>query len=119
MTLDKEIEEAAKKLNELERLKTAQMKSLMVECASCHQGIKVGDVLVRLHQYYVEPYSCTGGDYWTLGDNPDRSFVCPHCNVTNRLFGHYSSSSYQLLRPYLKHETVYALEEKNWINTHA
>lgn len=33
-------------------------------------------------EYYVQPYSCTGGDYW---DHAEYAFVCSKCGVINRL----------------------------------
>lgn len=32
--------------------------------------------------WYVRPYSCTGGAYWTAGEG---AFICPECGFRNRL----------------------------------
>jgi hypothetical protein len=36
---------------------------------------------IRTH-WYVQPYSCTGGDYWNVGEG---NFYCPKCGHRNRL----------------------------------
>lgn len=116
--LNEDIEKAQKQLDKLKNKQDKQYKNIGVLCAKCGHGNKVKDITIRQHQYYVEPYGCTGGDYWTLGTNPDRSFICGKCNIVNRMFGYEDDSIYWILKPFLKHETVYELEEENWINNH-
>jgi hypothetical protein len=38
------------------------IKSL--ECSKCHAAYKIPETEILDIQYYVEPYSCTAGDYW-------------------------------------------------------
>jgi hypothetical protein len=104
---DEIIAKAEKALAEAKAAKHSQIGNIMVPCSSCEGGNQVKDMLVRVHEHYVDPYSCTGGDYWTWNENSDRSFICSHCGATNRLFGHYNPSSlYWLIKDYVKHEVV-------------
>jgi transposase-like protein len=104
---DENIAKAEKALAEARAAKRTQMENIMVPCTACGQGNRVGNMLVRIHEHYVHPYGCTGGDYWTWGKDSDRSFVCQHCETTNRLFGHYNESSlYWIIKDFVKHEPV-------------
>lgn len=49
-------------------------------CQRLSKIIKVD--YVQTH-WYTEPYSCTGGDYWNLGEG---RFICPKCGAVNRLY---------------------------------
>lgn len=116
--LKNKIMKQQKELNALLNAQAKQYRNLSICCAKCGIGNKVEDLVIREHQHYVAPYSCTGGDYWTLGDNPDRSFVCKNCGVTNRMIGSSNNSIYWLFKQYVKHELAYNLEDEKWINNH-
>lgn len=59
----------------------------MIKCDGfCREGcgaeFPVGDLTYIQTQFYVKPYSCTGGDYWKNGEG---QFKCPACGRINRL----------------------------------
>lgn len=43
----------------------------------------VSDLVYIQTRWYIEPYSCTGGDYWNMGEG---QFVCPKCGAKNSLY---------------------------------
>lgn len=47
-------------------------------CGKSHQVSKL--TLIQTH-YYVRPYSCTGGDYWNMGE---KQYECPSCGERMR-----------------------------------
>jgi hypothetical protein len=54
----------------------------MLPCVACNKKCLIANVTLYQTHWYVEPYSCNGGDYWNKGEC---QFVCHHCNVLNRL----------------------------------
>lgn len=61
----------------------------MIKCDSvvardpgCGREFPVGELTYIQTQFYVKPYSCTGGDYWKNGEG---RFKCPACGRINRL----------------------------------
>lgn len=54
-----------------------------VTCTHCKQKTKVRSITVIQTHWYVQPYSCNGGDYWNAGE---RQYNCPKCGQRNRDF---------------------------------
>jgi ribosomal protein L37AE/L43A len=50
------------------------------KCPLCEKGTQIGRLDLVVIKFYVRPYSCTGGDYWTEGDKPEYKVHCPKCN---------------------------------------
>lgn len=77
-----------------------------IRCKECDKRTKIRNLPFIYHQWYVEPYSCTGGDYHRTDlENPYS--ICPECKTTIPL---------KELKPYEKifKETLY---EKNGVFT--
>lgn len=56
------------------------------QCATgkgCGELTSIKDLTYIQTHWYVEPYSCTGGDYWRPGEG---AFICPKCGHRNRLY---------------------------------
>lgn len=53
-----------------------------VQCNHCKKRTPVKRLTYIQEHYYVEPYGCTGGDYWKQSEG---RFLCPFCNYENRL----------------------------------
>lgn len=64
------------------RVKKAR-RLLPVRCNHCGVHTPVGEMEYIQTLWYVKPYSCTGGDYWSEGEG---CFACPACGYENRLF---------------------------------
>lgn len=62
-------------------------KSCSIATRPCGKLITTRDVDVIQNWYYIRPYSCTGGDYWTF-EEEDKEFRCPHCYHINRVRYH-------------------------------
>lgn len=79
-------------------------KAILVKCESncygkgCGAKFTIGRLTYIQTFYYVEPYSCSGGDYWLEDEG---MFDCPKCNHRNRL---YDRKHIQELRSYFKNE---------------
>lgn len=74
----------------LNSLKSQQI----IKCPNCGADNELRELDAVVWEFYVRPYSCSGGDYWTEGDIPDFNINCPKCghltrycdnNVTNKL----------------------------------
>lgn len=49
----------------------------------CGRILAVHTLQYIQEHHYISPYSCTGGDYWSVSD--DAAFICPKCGYRNRL----------------------------------
>ncbi len=77
MTEVEKLEAQAKKLAE----KLAEAKrNLQYECPDCKAKTSIKDLTLQKEIFYVEPYGCTAGDYWTEGSSPEFAIVCPCCS---------------------------------------
>ena len=63
--------------NELEVAKGDEM----ITCSHCNSRTAVKHLTLLRHHNYVEPYSCSGGDYWTHDYDV---VVCHKCMNVNR-----------------------------------
>lgn len=76
--IDKQIKDLTAQRQELR-------KNKLWECPECKKRTKISKLGILVKQFYVEPYSCSGGDYWIEGDNPDYCINCPKCDKEIRL----------------------------------
>lgn len=53
-------------------------------CPSCSKKTRISTVELMTEHYYVEPYSCSGGDYWTTEKQPPFHVVCSECTKVHR-----------------------------------
>lgn len=72
-----------------------------VTSKGCGAELRVGALVYLQTHWYVEPFSCTGGDYWNAGEG---QFICPKCGAKNRL---YERPEVEKLKRYFK-----AVEDK-------
>lgn len=68
-----------------------------IPCAECNKSMIVKESTLVDVEYYVQPYSCTGGDYWS---HQEYRVVCQHCSIHNRIM----LSDYDL--PYSAREKI-------------
>lgn len=81
--LEKEIEKLQEQLRPLEQEWREEKRKTLVSCIHCKRKTQVGKLTLITPWFYVEPYGCTGGDYWKPME--EKRFVCLKCNKTNRL----------------------------------
>lgn len=94
-------EENLEKQIELLKQKLAKTrKNKKFRCPNCNQITPLRKLDLLISQFYVEPYSCTGGDYWTEGDNPTYYITCPKCNKENRIYSCLKGPLYQFVKEY-------------------
>ncbi len=91
------IEKYNKELNKLnkekEKIKDVIKKARghrELTCLCCDSIYKIKDLIYIQTYWHIPPHGCTGGDYWVQGEG---YFICPNCNVRNRLL---SSNEYSL-----------------------
>lgn len=80
MTPLQSVERAKKILANAEARLEADRANRTIKCC-CGKFHKVKDFTLIVTHWYVQPYSCTGGDYWKEGE---WNIVGP-CGVNNRL----------------------------------
>lgn len=89
-------------LDEIKKLESKSNRSIRIKCTSncygkgCGRMMAIGSIDYIQVMYYVEPYSCTGGDYWKESEG---QFDCKHCGHRNRL---YDRKKFELLHRYFK-----------------
>jgi hypothetical protein len=63
------------------KLKEAQANKLF-RCVACKGIHKIKTCVAVQTHWYTEPYGCTGGDYWNMGE---LWIICPKTEVANRV----------------------------------
>lgn len=89
---DEEVAAAERVLEARKKAAKVQEGDTLVVCAGggyitrgpapCGKPFRIGEATAIQTQWYVEPYSCTGGDYWKNGEV---RLECPHCGRELRL----------------------------------
>lgn len=54
-----------------------------LKCGSCGKATEIGKLTYIQTRWYVQPYSCNGGDYWKDGEG---QYDCPKCGKRMRLY---------------------------------
>lgn len=88
--LDKDIQRLKEELDEKKKLREIRGADIRVRCLGwtiggkgCGASFKVSSLTYIQTHWYTPPYSCTGGDYWNMGEG---QFKCPTCGALNRLY---------------------------------
>ena len=89
--IDTKIAQLEQQKGDINVLIESLKSQILVKCCSpwyknhgCGTLHKISDLTYIQQHYYVKPYSCSGGDYWSEGEG---QFVCPTCGYLNRLLG--------------------------------
>jgi hypothetical protein len=77
------IERTKQRMNHLESLRDGLLKKTLITCHNCGANHEIGSIPYIQTHWYVEPYGCTGGDYYKTGEG---KWDCPGCGFTNRLY---------------------------------
>ena len=64
------------------------IKRSLIKCTACGKQSRLFSWSFIQNQYYVEPYSCTGGDYWLNSETRCCHIVCPKCGEEIYLYNH-------------------------------
>lgn len=81
-TVDEQVAAIDAQIAELQVQRDVVQRGRLVACVKCKVQTPISALAyVQLHSY-VQPYGCTGGDYWYEGDG---LFDCPSCTATNRI----------------------------------
>jgi len=74
--------ELARLENERQKVLAKQLRIIrgsFIKCAKCGENSKLFSWTFIQDMFYVEPYSCTGGDYWLNSETRCCHIVCPKC----------------------------------------
>lgn len=66
-------------------------------CKKCGRREVIKNLYLVKDNYYVSPYSCTGGDYWRESD--ELKIICPQCGIMSRYYGD-TNNLYKLVKEY-------------------
>ena len=91
-TLEKRKQSLLKSLKAVDDKIATEQSKIVINCTSCHKQHPIGELVYIQTHWYVQPYSCTGGDYWNVGEG---QFKCPSCGFLNRL---YNREEYEALK---------------------
>ena len=80
--LDAEILAAETRLAELKQERDVLLAQTKLYCVECMQSHPISKYTYLQTHWYVEPYGCSGGDYYKQGDG---ECVCP-CTAVLRLY---------------------------------
>jgi len=87
--IDAKIAQLEQQKGDINLLIESLKSQILVKCCSpwhknqgCGTFHKISDLTYIQTHYYVKPYSCTGGDYWSESEG---QFTCPKCGYLNRL----------------------------------
>lgn len=87
-TLNSKIEKTKSRLKTLETERNELIRYTLIQCtgswtqAGCNRKFHIKDLVFIQTRWYVEPYSCSGGDYWKDGEG---QFECPGCGCSNKI----------------------------------
>lgn len=93
--MSKTIKQIDKEIERLETLKDNLLSKTIVKCKNCGKGTQVNKLIFYQHYYYVEPYGCTGGAYWTSEDQKI-TLKCEKCKTSN-IYNRYNKEYKKLL----------------------
>jgi ribosomal protein S27AE len=81
---------AALKANEAELYKRqlAAIRRKFLRCSRCKKNSRLSSWSFIQGMYYVEPFSCTGGDYWLNSRTDSCHIICPKCGHDNYIYTH-------------------------------
>lgn len=77
MNREQGIEQQIKELEEARQRKT-------LVCPHCERRLGIQKFTIIREHHYVQPYSCTGGDYWTFSN--EYYLWCPKCETFSRAY---------------------------------
>ena len=92
-------------IQELNKQLKSAKKSRRWKCPHCAKATSVGKLPLEVVKFYVSPHGCTGGDYWTEGEDPDFHITCPKCEREVREYYCRSGGEarYALVKKYRNH----------------
>lgn len=77
--------------NKRKRVKEEQrdvIRNSLIRCMMCSRRSRLSSWVFIQDQWYVRPYSCTDGDYWSPSATEVCHIVCPKCSKENYLYNH-------------------------------
>ncbi len=64
------------------------IRSYPVLCSKCKKMTKLSSWIFIQNRFYIEPHSCTAGDYWKDSETECCHIVCPECKEEAYLYRH-------------------------------
>jgi Fe2+ or Zn2+ uptake regulation protein len=79
----KRIKELKTKLSSIVEELNEKQSNLYFICKKCNKRFKYKNLNIFIQEWYVEPFSCTGGDYWET--SKDIEIMCPNCDTVTEI----------------------------------
>lgn len=80
--IERKIERATNRVKELNALLDDILRVTIIECGGCHTEHRICNLTYIQTHWYVQPFGCSGGDYWYEGEG---QIECPNCKGILRL----------------------------------
>jgi rubrerythrin len=77
----KRLEELRAEIDQIRARNKKAKARKMLTCGWCGARRRVSSLKLIQTYFYIEPYSCTGGDYWKEGE---KQYECPSCGKLMR-----------------------------------
>lgn len=97
-----EIDELQSNIRKLESQLVKAKRAQYLDCVKCGSKSQISLLEGRVIKFYVEPYSCTGGAYWTEGKDPEFQIFCPQCDKWVRYYSTTLNKSLDTKQKFIK-----------------
>lgn len=87
-TIEKNITRLEIQKNKLRQKQLELLQKQTIKCVHCQKRSQVGSWIFIQDQWYVKPFSCTGGDFYTNTKTECCHLVCPKCQKENYIYNH-------------------------------
>lgn len=87
-TLQRQLDKLDNDRVEVLKQKLQAIQRVLVMCVKCRKKSRLGTWSFIQERWYVEPYSCAGGDYWNYSKTETCDITCPKCGVENYIYNH-------------------------------
>lgn len=81
--IERQIENHESTIDQLKEELHAAKGEQFYKCPHCTKRSKVNKLTLVRKNWYVEPYSCTGGDYWKFSEY---AIICGKCDTFARVY---------------------------------
>ncbi len=86
--IQRKLDKLSSDRSEVLKLKLRAIQQILIKCVKCQKKSRLGAWSFIQGRWYVEPYSCTGGDYWNYNRTETCHITCPKCGEENYIYTH-------------------------------
>lgn len=86
--VEKTLADLQTKTEKMLKMKLEIVQNRRITCGSCNKTSRAKEWIFIQRMWYVEPYSCNGGDYWRPYEPETCCIACPKCKNQNYIYNH-------------------------------